>query len=68
MGIFPYLFQLTQCYAFDEKEMLIRIALGHPQEEINKAFDNMCEAITKIQVAPRHLPNSSSKDSHEAII
>jgi aspartate/methionine/tyrosine aminotransferase len=57
-----------ECYAFDEKEMLIRIALGHPQEEINKAFDNMCEAITKIQVAPRHLPNSSSKDSHEAII
>jgi hypothetical protein len=31
------------------------IELGHPQEEINKAFDNMCEAITKIQVAS--IPN-----------
>jgi hypothetical protein len=48
--------------------MKIIICLNPTLEEINKAFDNMCEAITKIQVAPRHLPNSSSKDSHEAII
>ena len=57
-----------ECYAFDEKEMLVRIALGHPQEEINKAFDNRCEAVTKIHLAPKHLPKVSSNDSRDITI
>ena len=51
------------CSLFDEKDMLVRIALGHPPEEINKAFDNICGVTDRIQRAPKHLPKPAESST-----
>jgi aspartate/methionine/tyrosine aminotransferase len=39
----------SECFLFDEKQMLVRIALKQPQQEIEVAFDNMALAAAKIE-------------------
>lgn len=52
-----------ECFAFDEEEMLVRIALGHPAEEINRAFDNICHAVEKLRMLPKHFPIENTTTS-----
>ncbi len=51
-----------ECFFFDEKEMLLRVALNHTSREFEMAFDSAIEAVKKIQnitpIGSKFEPNS----------
>lgn len=51
-----------ECSMFEGSEMLIRIALGHTQHEIEKAFDNIETSLVKIKNIGKS-PESSNASS-----
>jgi aspartate aminotransferase len=49
-----------ECFAFDEREMLVRIALNQPSQELVLAFDSAISAAHKIQNQPNLVLETSS--------
>ncbi len=50
-----------ECFAFDEREMLVRIALNQPSQELVLAFDSAISAAHKIQNQPTCMVEISSE-------
>lgn len=46
-----------ECYMFHPEEMLVRIALGHPAHEIEKAFKNIISAAERLSDSPSKSPS-----------
>lgn len=50
-----------ECFAFDEKEMIVRIALNPTQQELIMAFDSAIAATHKIQNSPETIIETSEQ-------